>query len=254
MDADPVRLEEVITNLVNNAARYTPPKGHIRVTAGREGASAVLRVRDDGVGIPGDLLPHVFDLFRQAERTSDRSEGGLGIGLTIVQNLVTLHGGTITVDSEPGRGSEFVVRLPLGTAARACPVVPAPTPATVSPLRILVIEDNADSREMLQAMLALDGHRVEVADDGPGGVEVARSTRPDVALIDIGLPGLDGYEVGRRIRSELGEAVTLVALTGYGQAEDRKRTEEAGFDAHLLKPVSPEDIRVALAVRRPRGS
>ena len=247
VEADPVRLEQIITNLLNNAARYTLPKGHIRVSGSRENADAVLRVRDDGVGIPAHLLSRVFDLFTQGERSAARSEGGLGIGLTIVRNLVELHGGSATVASEgSGRGCEFVIRLPLGKAGEVGPEPAAKASAVLPTFRVLVIEDNADSREMLRAMLELDGHRVDVAKDGRAGLEAARSARPDVALIDIGLPGLDGYEVGRRIRSDLGSSVMLIALTGYGQAEDRRRSEDAGFDVHLVKPVTPEQIRDAL--------
>ena len=250
VDADPMRLEQVIINLVNNAARYTPPNGYIGVTATRENAEAVLRVRDDGVGIPAQVLPHVFDLFTQADRSLARSEGGLGIGLTIVRNLVELHGGTVTVESDgPGRGSEFIVRLPLGTPAevRIDPSVEAAV--VMGRLDILVIEDNADGREMLRVMLEVDGHRVRVAEEGRSGVKLARAARPDVALIDIGLPGLDGYEVGRRLRAELGRSIRLVAVTGYGQADDRKKSSDAGFDAHLVKPVTPEALRDALVHR-----
>jgi signal transduction histidine kinase/ActR/RegA family two-component response regulator len=255
VDGDPVRLEQIITNLLNNAARYTPPKGHIRVTASRENADAVLRVRDDGVGIPAHLLSRVFDLFTQGERSAARSEGGLGIGLTIVRSLVDLHGGSATVASEGlGRGCEFVVRLPLGKAGAVGPEPAAKASAVLPTCRILVIEDNADSREMLRSMLELEGHRVDVAEDGSAGLEAARSARPDVAMIDIGLPGLDGYEVGRRIRSELGSSVMLIALTGYGQAEDRRRSERAGFDVHLVKPVTPEQIRDALVKPWRHGS
>ena len=251
VDADPLRFEQVITNLVNNAARYTPRNGHIRVTATRENADAVLRVQDDGIGIAADLLPRVFDLFTQADRSLVRSEGGLGIGLTIVRNLVELHGGTVTAESEgTGRGSQFVVRLPLGRAGAVPAEPPAKDTAVVPSLRILVIEDNADNRDMLRSMLEVEGHQVSVAEDGAGGVEMARAARPDVAVIDIGLPGLDGYEVGRRIRGDLGMSVTLIALTGYGQAEDRKRSADAGFDAHLVKPVAPEDLRRALLKRQ----
>jgi CheY-like chemotaxis protein len=176
-----------------------------------------------------------------------RSEGGLGIGLTIVRNLVELHGGSVTVASEgPGRGCEFVVRLPLGKTGEARPE-PATTGSAVLPtFRILVIEDNADSREMLRSVLELEGHEVVVAEDGGAGLEAARSVRPDVAVIDVGLPGLDGYEVGRRIRSDLGLSARLIAVTGYGQAEDRRRSQDAGFDAHLVKPVTAEQIRDAL--------
>jgi len=252
VDADPMRLEQVITNLVNNAARYTPPNGHIVVSAARETTGAVLRVRDDGIGIPGHLLPHVFDLFTQADRSLARSEGGLGIGLTIVRNLVELHGGTVAVESEgQGRGSEFTVRLPLGTPGevRTEPSIDA---AVVMPrLNILVIEDNADGREILRVMLEGDGHQVCVAEDGPRGIELALAARPAVALIDIGLPGLDGYEVGRRLRGKLGRSIRLIAVSGYGQADDRKKSSDAGFDAHLVKPVTPEQLRDALVQRPP---
>jgi signal transduction histidine kinase/CheY-like chemotaxis protein len=254
VDADPLRLEQVIINLVNNAARYTPPNGHIAVTASRENAEAVLRVRDDGVGIPGHVLPHVFDLFTQAERSLARSEGGLGIGLTIVRNLVELHGGTVAADSDgPGLGSEFIVRLPLGTSSDVR-VEPSANDELVMPrLNILVIEDNADGREMLRVMLEVDGHQVRVAEDGPSGIELALAAKPDVALIDIGLPGLDGYEVGRRLRGKLGTSIRLIAVSGYGQADDRKRSSDAGFDTHLVKPVTPEQLRDAL-VQRPQLS
>jgi CheY-like chemotaxis protein len=220
------------------------------VIARRENAEAVLRVQDNGIGIAPDLLPYVFDLFIQADRTLARSEGGLGIGLTIVRNLVEVHNGTIAVDSEgPGQGSEFVVRLPLASGTQTGSEFAVPKAAVVPALRILVIEDHPDTRELLRAMLELDGHRVEVAEDGPPGVVIARAVRPDVVLIDIGLPSLDGYEVGRQLRRDLGKSVTLIALTGYSQPTDRRRSTEAGFDAHLVKPASPEEIRDVLAQR-----
>jgi signal transduction histidine kinase/ActR/RegA family two-component response regulator len=248
LDADPTRFEQVITNLVNNAAKYTAPHGHISVTARRENDQAVLSVRDDGMGIAPDLIPHVFDLFTQADRSLVRAGGGLGIGLTIVRSLVELHGGTATVESEgPGRGSEFIIRLPLGRRPDAPSRPQTQDAVVVGPLRVLVIEDNADSRDALRAFLELDGHHVEVAEDGVRGADMARAARPDVALIDIGLPGLDGYEVARRIRDGLGKSLRLFALTGYGRPEDRRRATEAGFDAHLVKPVSPEALRHVLA-------
>jgi signal transduction histidine kinase len=256
VEADPTRLGQVITNLVNNAAKYTPPQGHIRVTACRENGEAVVRVSDDGIGIPPEVIPHVFDLFTQAERSLVREEGGLGIGLTIVRTVVELHGGTATVRSEgPGRGSEFVVRLPLGRrAGTSAPLLRTALldESAIRPLRILVIEDNADNRDALRTFLRLDGHRVEVAGDGVSGVEMARAVRPEVALIDIGLPGLDGYEVGRRIRDDLGTSVMLCAITGYGRPEDVRRATDAGFDTHLVKPVSPDALRDILATRAGR--
>jgi signal transduction histidine kinase len=248
VDADPVRLEQVITNLVNNAARYTPPHGHIAVTAARENAEVVLRVRDDGIGIASHMLPRVFDLFVQGERSPARSEGGLGVGLTVVRKLVELHGGSVDVQSEgPGRGSEFVVRLPSSAAADPPAHPPSAAERAARALRILVVEDNPDGRDVLRTMLEIEGHDVQVAADGPGGVEAAVAARPDVAFIDIGLPGFDGYEVGRRVRDRLGRSVRLIALTGYGQAEDRNRSRDAGFDAHLVKPVSAEQLHDALA-------
>jgi CheY-like chemotaxis protein len=251
LQADPIRLAQVVTNLLNNAAKYTLPHGHIRVAAVLEGRHVVLRVRDTGIGMAPELVTRVFDLFVQGDRSLARTAGGLGVGLTIVRTLVELHGGTVSATSEgPGRGSEFLVRLPVSN--KASETIRAAPPAVVSPLpplRILVIEDNADMRALVRAMLNRDGHRVEVADGGASGLEMARSVRPDVVLVDIGLPDLDGYEVGLRIRGILGQSVRLIALTGYGQAEDRERSRDAGFDAHLVKPVSEQLLREAMAGR-----
>jgi signal transduction histidine kinase/ActR/RegA family two-component response regulator len=265
VDADPVRLEQIVVNLVTNAAKYTPPRGRLAVSVAREPPDAVIRVRDNGVGIPADLLPHVFELFRQGERSLARGPGGLGIGLTIVHNLVTQHGGSVTARSEgPDSGSEFTVRLPLSSAPRGtAPVLdrdrdrdrnrdrdrdrnPDGPPGRVAPLRILVIDDDRDNREVLQKSLDLAGHRVDVAEDGARGMEHVLMTRPDVALIDIGLPGMDGYQVARQIRRDLGRGIRLVALTGYGQPEDRRRAEQAGFDAYLVKPVFADQLVRAL--------
>jgi two-component system, sensor histidine kinase len=242
LEADPTRLEQIVTNLLDNAAKYTPPQGHITVTATREAHDLVLRVRDTGIGISSAMLPRMFDLFAQGEISLAHSQGGLGIGLTLVRKLVDLHGGTVTVHSEGlGRGSEVAVRLPLGTPFQT-PSEPATAQRGRPSRHILVIEDNPDAREMLRVLLEVDGHRVEVAEDGHQGVKIARSSRPEVALVDIGLPGLDGYEVARQMRALLGRHVRLIALTGYGQPEDQRRAAEAGFDAHLIKPVSPEQI------------
>jgi signal transduction histidine kinase/CheY-like chemotaxis protein len=243
LEADPVRLAQVITNLVNNAAKYTPTHGQIRVVAARQDQEVVLRVRDNGSGMPPELVARVFDLFSQGDRSLAHAAGGLGVGLTVVRTLVELHGGTVSANSEgPGRGSEFVVRLPIGAAPAARGGVPAEVHGAeahaLPRLHVLVIEDNADMRVLLQALLTGEEHRVEAADTGAAGLDLARSGRPDVALVDIGLPDLDGYEVGRQLRALLGPSVRLIALTGYGQAEDRRRSSAAGFDAHLVKPVS----------------
>jgi CheY-like chemotaxis protein len=206
-------------------------------------------VQDSGVGIGPELLPRVFDLFAQGETALDRKRGGLGIGLTLVRRLVELHGGTVEAASDgPGRGSTFTVRLPLVPASS-----PDPEPATVeSPAahgrRVLIVEDNAPAREMLRVALELAGHAVYEAADGPGGVEAAEQLRPHAALVDIGLPGLDGYQVARRIRaSRVGKRMLLIALTGYSQPRDRERSFEAGFDAHLVKPVDPGQLSRLLA-------
>ena len=262
VDADPVRLEQIVVNLVTNAVKYTPRRGHLAVSVAHEPPEAVIRVRDDGVGIPSDLLPHVFELFRQGERPLSRPAGGLGIGLTIVQNLVTLHGGRVSVHSEgPGSGSEFTVRLPLSSVVRETTPVPdrgRSAELAAERLRVLIVEDDPDNRKMLRDLLELSGHQVEVAEDGVGGVEGAKAMQPDVAVVDIGLPGMDGYEVARRIRRDLGGAIRLIALTGYGQPEDRRRAAAAGFDAYLVKPVFADQLARALAnertrVEEPRG-
>jgi CheY-like chemotaxis protein len=254
--ADPIRLVQVFGNLLNNAAKYTEAGGQISVSGCSVQGEAVVRVKDTGLGITPELLPRVFTLFTQADSSLVRSRGGLGVGLTLVRQLVEMHGGRVTVHSEGlGRGSEFVVYLPLnqGTPDQAHPIASAPSPgAQHRPLRILVVEDSRDAREMLRLSLELEGHDVEVAMDGPQGVLHARALTPDVVLIDIGLPGLDGYEVARRIRGALGEAVLLVALTGYGDAESRRLTAAAGFDHHVVKPVDPMELvrQLATAPRR----
>ncbi len=254
LDADPTRLEQVVANLLNNAAKYTDEGGHITVRAAREGGEAVVRVRDTGAGIPGDVLPHVFDLFRQADRTLDRSQGGLGVGLTLVLQLVELHGGRVEAHSEgPGRGSEFVVRLPL--PAELPPVAPsaaaAAAPAAAAARRVLVVDDNADAAETLAALLQVRGYEVRVAGDGPAALAAAPQFRPEVVFLDIGLPGMDGYAVARSLRAAPGgAALRLVALTGYGQEDDRRRSAEAGFDEHLVKPVAPEVLLRSLAAAR----
>jgi signal transduction histidine kinase len=240
-EADPVRIEQVVTNLLTNAVKYTPTGGKIHVSALREDGHAVIKVRDNGMGIASELLPHVFDLFTQGHHTLDRSHGGLGIGLTVVKSLVEMHGGTISAKSEGARkGTEFTVRLPLTTAP--IKVIEPPLRSPTTRRRVLVVEDNADARKALRVLLQLCGHSVEVAEDGREGVEKAVALQPDVALVDIGLPKLDGYRVAREVRESLGKTIRLVALTGYGQPEDQQRALDAGFDLHLTKPVDPTQL------------
>jgi PAS domain S-box-containing protein len=239
LEADPTRLEQVTTNLLNNAAKYTNPGGRVIVAAAREGGQAVLRVRDDGVGIAPEMLPRVFDLFAQADGTLARSQGGLGIGLTLVRKLAEMHGGTAEASSAGlGRGSEFVVRLPIPPGE--LPAEPGDGPASAAAprakLRVLIVDDNVHAAESLAVLVQLWGHETHVAHDGPEALEAACEFRPEVVLLDIGLPRMDGYRVARRLRDE-GFAGLLVAMTGYGQDEDRRRSRDAGFDQHLVKPV-----------------
>jgi PAS domain S-box-containing protein len=251
VDADETRIEQILSNLLGNALKYTPTGGDIAVRVRREDDSAVLEVTDTGAGIPPELVNRMFDLFVQGERGLDRRHGGLGIGLTLVRRLVELHGGRVTAASEGSdRGSMFTVRLPsIKAPARVAEPVPVRT-AESRRRRILIVEDNDDAREMLQMTLALAGHEVHEAPDGPAGLERALAVRPDVALIDVGLPGLDGYEVARRLRAgQGGDRIVLIAITGYGQAEDRRRALDAGFDAHLTKPVEPERLAELIEVR-----
>jgi PAS domain S-box-containing protein len=252
VEADPTRLEQIIVNVLNNASKYTPPAGHISVLASREGDEAVLRIRDTGVGIPAEMLPRIFELFVQGDQSLAHTSGGLGIGLTLVHRLVELHHGRLEASSEgPGRGSEFTIGLPLSrteTAPATAVAIPARCPASA----VLLIEDNADARQSLRTLLEQDGHRVDDAADGPSGLDRAETTRPDIVLIDIGLPRMDGYEVARRIRARRGTAPILVAITGYGRADDRRLSLEAGFDAHLTKPVTPEQLAQVLAAEARR--
>ena len=254
VEADPARLEQIIVNLLNNACKYTPPEGQISVVASEENGEAVLRIRDTGIGISPEVLPRIFELFVQGDQSLAHTSGGLGIGLTIVQRLVELHHGRLQAHSEgPGRGSEFTIRLPLGRSSAVAPVVTTPLERCPA-LAVLLIEDNADARDSLRALLEQEGHRVDDAADGTSGLACAEATRPDIVLIDIGLPGLDGYEVARRIRSRQGAEAILVAITGYGQADDRRRALEAGFDAHLTKPVPADHLaQVLAALARGRG-
>jgi PAS domain S-box-containing protein len=246
--ADPARLQQIIGNLLNNAAKYTPAGGAIALTVRCDGGDAVIQVDDTGRGIPPGRMQSIFKLFSRLDAGRFPSEAGLGVGLFLAKRLVEMHEGSIEAHSEgTDRGSRFTVRLPLAPV----PAAAVDRPPTAHPVcaghRILVVEDNADARELLRLGLELQGQHVAVAADGTEGVSLATARQPDVVLIDIGLPGLDGYEVACRIREELGSGPLLVALTGYGEPEDRRRSREAGFDAHLTKPVTVEQILRLLA-------
>jgi signal transduction histidine kinase/ActR/RegA family two-component response regulator len=252
VDGDPTRLEQIVTNLLDNAVKYTPPGGRIDVSIAREGGDALLRVRDTGVGISPDALPRIFDPFVRANGTSGRPEGGLGLGLTLVKRLVELHGGTVGVASAgPDRGSEVLVRLPRapleGTASE-----PSARDGTERARRVLIVDDNPDVREVLRLLLETWGHQVDEAETGERGLELIQLSRPDVVLVDLGLPDLDGCSLARAVRSAPEASATLlVAITGYGGAADRRRTSEAGFDAHLTKPFDADELaRILVAERR----
>jgi signal transduction histidine kinase/ActR/RegA family two-component response regulator len=263
VQGDTVRLEQVMCNLVQNAIKYTPRGGRLFLTIRAEGEEAVIRVRDTGVGLSREALQTIFEPFSQVESSRQRSEGGLGLGLPLVRSLAEMHGGRVEAKSEgPGCGSEFIVRLPL--AVEQTRPAPFRRPSAVaatwqrpegSPgLHVLVVEDNYDGRESLRELLELWGHTVTVAESGPEGIDKALSVRPEVALIDIGLPGLDGNEVARRIRSILSAGeISLIAMTGYGQPEDRRRALQAGFDRYLVKPVDPAVLSQLLKESLQRG-
>lgn len=255
---DRTRLVQVLSNILNNAAKYTPPGGQIvlRVTATDD--RVVVVVSDNGIGIEPEVLPYIFELFTQAERTPDRSQGGLGIGLALVKSLVALHGGTVDARSEaPGRGSEFEICLPRLDTARALAgdALGEEGATRVEPLRVMVVDDNQDAAQMLAMLLEVQGHAVSIEYDGRGALQRARCELPQVMLLDIGLPDTDGYALARQLRAipEL-RGATLVALTGYGQNEDRRLAEEAGFDHHLVKPADLAQVGeiLAAAPRTPR--
>ena len=251
VSADATRMEQIIVNLLTNAFKFTEARGRVGVTVERCAAEAVLRVRDSGMGIGPDMLDHVFDLFAQADRSLARSQGGLGIGLSLVQRLVELHGGVVEAHSEgAGLGSEFVVRLPLVAPPGRYTAPPSPTADdhATKRLRLLVVDDNVDACLLLSELLHLEGYDVEVAHNGPDAIAAARAWRPDVMLLDIGLPGLDGFEVARRLRADPStQNVKLLAVSGYGGEKDLLLGREAGFDAHLLKPVEFADLEKILS-------
>jgi signal transduction histidine kinase/CheY-like chemotaxis protein len=248
VNGDEGRLVQVISNLLTNAGKYTDPGGRVHIIAEVEGKTALLRVRDNGVGISADMLAHVFDRFIQGAQSSDRPQGGLGLGLSIVQNLVQLHGGVVGVSSEgAGRGSEFTVRLPLVRPRRDRHKAQSPAGPRVEvaarPQPILLVDDNRDIAEVLADILRTRGHTVEVAFDGPSALTLVTKFRPKVALLDIGLPAMDGYELARRLKKQKGlSRLRLLAITGYGQSSDKKRAERAGFSDHLVKPIEVEHL------------
>jgi signal transduction histidine kinase/ActR/RegA family two-component response regulator len=237
--ADAARLEQVVVNLLTNAAKYTDPGGSVWVTLRQDGDDALLSVRDTGVGITPEVLPRIFDLFTQAERSLDRSQGGLGIGLALVQRLVEMHGGAVTVSSTLGEGSEFVMRLP-AVSAPSSQAPPYPTPVAQpagSSLRVLVVDDNVDTVTTLALLVKESGHDVRTVFDGPSVLESALDYRPNVVLLDIGLPGLNGFDVAKQLRQQPAlKSAVLVAMTGYGGVRDFQHSFEAGFDHHLVKP------------------
>jgi signal transduction histidine kinase/ActR/RegA family two-component response regulator len=263
-DGDPVRLCQIVANLLTNASKYSPQRARIEIVIDSTSTQGEVSVRDPGVGIDAQLLPHLFELFLQGDRTLDRTEGGLGVGLTIVKLLVEMHGGSVEASSAGlGKGSEFRVRLPRVHAGVVPPISPAPDDRPrVRPRRVLVIEDNADAADSMRALLRTDGHEVEVVYDGASGLATLEDFRADIVLLDIGLPRMDGYMVAHAIRERFapaGRRPRLVALTGYGRDEDRHTALKAGFDAHLAKPVDPrrllqivaEEVSAASSFRQP---
>ncbi|MET3133062.1 signal transduction histidine kinase [Oxalobacteraceae bacterium GrIS 1.11] len=246
IDGDPTRIEQIASNLIDNALKYTAPGGRIAIAIATEDEEVVLTVRDSGVGITAELLPQVFDVFVQGSSTLDRRQGGLGIGLSLVRRLSELHGGSVSARSDgPGSGSLFTIRLP-ASAAQAGDVQ-APDPGARAGNSVLLIEDNDDGREVMAMMLACHGFEVKHAADGLQGLQMAVDCPPDLALVDIGLPGIDGYEVARRLRANpRTRALKLIALTGYGLAEDKRRVLDAGFDLHLVKPVDIDQLLLAI--------
>ncbi len=250
IEADRTRLTQMISNLLSNADKYSPPGRPISLTIERQDNEAVIRVKDEGMGISPEFLPHVFEMFTQGDLSLEKAQGGLGVGLTVVKRLIEMHGGSVEAKSAgAGKGSEFILRFPLAFAeAPAPPPSRTAPPATTVPRRILVVDDNVDSADSLAMLLKMVGHDVHTANNGFAGLETASVLQPDLILLDIGMPGLNGYEVARRIREEpWGKTITLAALTGWGQRDDRLRSREAGFDLHMVKPVEPAELERLLA-------
>jgi CheY-like chemotaxis protein/two-component sensor histidine kinase len=249
--ADPLRLEQAIGNLVHNAVKFTPQGGHITVRAhvSEKPKTVNIHISDDGDGIAPDALPRVFDLFMQGNTSFERAQGGLGIGLSLVRGLIELHGGTIAANSDgPGTGSEFVVRLPVSDIIPAQERAEAPAEQRDGPRRVLIIDDNVDAATALAAMLRQDDHTVALAHSGPVGIETARAFQPDVALIDLGMPGMNGFEVAERLRATHPDLL-LVAVSGYSGEESRRRARDAQFDEFVVKPFDPEALEALLSRR-----
>ena len=247
-DGDATRLTQAFSNLLNNAAKYTECGGQISIGAASDGTDAEITVADTGIGMAPEMLPRIFDMFTQLQAHRDRTFGGLGIGLSLARRLVELHDGTIEARSDGlGRGSIFTVRLPMASAPDE---EPQPVQRDVRPptqCRVLIAEDNADAAEMMEMMLVIKGYDVRVARDGTDAVAIAVTFKPQIVFLDIGMPLMDGYEAARRIRELLGPGVSLIALTGWGQDEDKRRSREAGFDHHLTKPPEPEMVEQLIA-------
>jgi CheY-like chemotaxis protein len=252
LNGDAARLTQAIGNLLNNSCKFTDEGGRIELSVERESDAAVIRVRDTGIGMSPDQIPYIFDMFVQADTSLERTGSGLGIGLKLVKNLVEMHGGTVEATSAGlGKGSEFVVRLPAINDFQELPHSAEVTPASKASApgrRILVVDDNLDSAESMSLLLEISGHDVRTVYDGVAAVETASSFLPEIVLLDIGLPKLNGYEAARKIRSEdWGKNMYLMALTGWGQDKDRERSKEAGFDCHLVKPIDPVELMKRLA-------
>jgi len=252
VEADPARLGQVFSNLVNNACRYTADKGQIWISVERAGADAIVTVTDTGMGIPSEELSSIFEMFSQVDR-DHRPHGGLGIGLHLVKRLVEMHGGQVSVHSDgPGMGSRFIVRLPALPASATLDEIATPAPAASEPRvsrRVLVVDDNTDNAELLRILLEEEGHETYMAHDGVEGLAAAERLRPDVVLMDLGLPRIDGLDACRRIREQpWGKRILVIAITGWGQDVDRRKSQEAGFDHHLVKPVDARAITALMNV------
>jgi CheY-like chemotaxis protein len=255
LNADPLRLSQVLSNLLTNSAKYTDPAGHIELSVSVQDNVLCLSVKDDGIGIARDSLGRIFEMFSQVDSASERAEGGLGIGLALVKGIVDLHGGSVSaLSAGPGLGSEFIVRLPLAPVNSTTLSVSDADglPSAVAGRRVIVADDNKDAADALAMLLELSGHEVRVAHGGRAALSLAQTFRPDVAILDIGMPDLSGYDVAAQIRREpWGGAIFLIALTGWGRDDDRQRSTNAGFDQHMTKPVNPEKLEAFLSNYRP---